>query len=444
MPSFPDIVDAVKPSVLGVRTKLSTPSNGRPPTGSSADPPGLFEPPANTPDTNPRRPGPHQELVSEGSGFFVSADGYAVTSRHVVEGNDTVEVKTDDGRTFTAKIVGTDPETDLALLKVDAGNDFVPVKLAERTPRVGEWVLAIGNPFGLEGTVTAGIVSSDKRHVGTGVQQDLIQIDAPVNQGNSGGPTFDVNGHVIGVNTMIVSPTGGSIGIAFATSAETLKKVVPQLKDKGFVTRGWIGVQLRPVTAEAAESLRLERARGAIIAGVQADGPAAKAGITTGDIIQSLDGEPIDTVQDLARRIGDMRPGTVAKLGVSRSGGQAEVAVTLGELPVKREARISNERKKLPSTGLGLRLSAPARDAASGPDDGKGVRIVGIEPTGSAQEHGLAVGDVIVEIDGHAVGTPAEVHEALSKARSEGRRFSLLQLKSGEGTRFVAVPPDPA
>jgi serine protease Do len=442
LPSFPDIVDAVKPSVIGVRTNASVPRSDRPFSGSPADQPGFFDSPGNAPDTpDPRG---HEGLVSQGSGFFISADGYAVTNRHVVEGNETAEVKTDDGRSFTARVIGTDAVTDLALLKIDGGNDFIPVKLADRAPRVGEWVLAIGNPFGLAGTVTAGIVSSDKRNVGAGMQQDLVQIDAPVNQGNSGGPTFDVDGEVIGVNTMIVSPTGGSIGIAFAIPADTVKKVIPQLREHGFVTRGWMGVQLQPVTPEVAESLNLERARGAIVGEVQAHSPAAAAGISTGDIIQSLNGEPINDAQDLARKVGDMRPGMSAKLGIRHGGRQKEVAVTLGELPVKREARISRQQtNNAPPATLGLRLSAAAGNAPSSSESG-GVKIVGIEPNGSAAVHGLSVGDVITQVDGQAVGTPEEFQLALNKARSQGKRFSLLQLKSAEGVRFVAVPPDPA
>ena len=366
LPSFPDIVDAVKPSVIEVRANISVPGGDGAPSDASADQPGLFDIPGDTPGPNdPHGRDRHQELVSEGSGFFISADGYAVTNRHVVEDSTTVDVKTDDGRFFTARVVGSDAVTDLALLKVDAGSDFVPARLADHAPRVGEWVLAIGNPFGLGGTVTAGIVSSDKRNIGAGagqeLGQDLIQIDAPVNHGNSGGPTFDVDGRVIGVNTMIISPNGGSIGIAFAIPAATLKKVIPQLRDHGFVTRGWIGVRLQPVTPEVADSLDLERARGAIVGDVQADGPAAAAGIMAGDVIQSVDGEPVGTAQDFSREIGDMRPGTFAKLGILRKGAQQEIGVTLGELPVQRDARVSEEPKATTS-GLGLRLGPAARN----------------------------------------------------------------------------------
>ncbi len=233
--------------------------------------------------------GGHQVITGQGSGFFISADGYAVTNNHVVQNAENVQVTTDDGKTYTAKVIGTDPRTDLALIKVD-GKDFPYVKFAEHTPRVGDWVLAVGNPFGLGGTVTAGIVSARGRDIGAGPYDDFIQIDAPVNKGNSGGPTFDVDGNVIGVNTAIFSPSGGSVGIAFAIPADTVKSVVAQLRDKGSVTRGWIGVQIQPVTPEIADSMGLKKASGALVAEPQADSPAAKAGIESGDVITSVDG----------------------------------------------------------------------------------------------------------------------------------------------------------
>ena len=228
--------------------------------------------------------------MGQGSGFFISADGYAVTNNHVVDKADSVEITTDDGKTYTAKVIGTDPKTDIALIKVDGRTDFPFVKLADKTPRIGDWVLAVGNPFGLGGTVTAGIVSARGRDIGAGPYDDFIQIDAPVNKGNSGGPTFDVDGNVIGVNTAIFSPSGGYVGIAFAIPAETVKSVVAQLQEKGSVTRGWIGVQIQPVTADIADSIGLKKAEGALVADPQADSPAAKAGIQSGDVIVSLNG----------------------------------------------------------------------------------------------------------------------------------------------------------
>ena len=242
--------------------------------------------------------------MGQGSGFFISADGYAVTNNHVVDKAESVEVTTDDGKSYTAKVIGTDPKTDIALIKVEGRSDFPHVTLAEKPPRIGDWVLAVGNPFGLGGTVTAGIVSARGRDIGAGPYDDFIQIDAPVNKGNSGGPTFDVDGNVIGVNTAIYSPSGGSVGIAFAIPADTVKTVVTQLKDKGTVTRGWIGVQIQPVNADIADSLGLKNAEGALVAEPQSDGPAAKAGIQSGDVITSVNGQPVKDARDLAKRIG--------------------------------------------------------------------------------------------------------------------------------------------
>jgi serine protease Do len=446
LPSFPEIVDAVKPSVIGVRTRVAP--VGRKDTdqhrsGLSAD---QFIP-FGAPEDAPNLPDEHQMLMSQGSGFFISADGYAVTNGHVVEGSDTAEIKTDDGKTYTAKIVGTDPVTDLALLKVDGDNDFTPVRLADQVPRVGEWVLAIGNPFGLDGTVTAGVVSAGKRNVGADISEDLIQIDAPVNQGNSGGPTFDIDGRVIGINTMVVSPTGGSIGIAFAIPADTLKSVIPQLREKGFVTRGWIGVQFQPASPTEEGSVP-DRTGGVTVAEVQANSPAAAAGITPGDVIRSVNGEPSAGARDLVKRIRNMRPGTSVDLGVLRKGQdkviqEKVIAVTLGELPVKRQARAKQEQERKMASpaaaGLGLKL-APARTTSS--PGGSGVVITGIDPNGSAIERGLSSGDVIIKMAGEAVNTPGEVRDALDKARREGKRFVLMQVRSGETTRFVAVPAD--
>src|SRR5262249_51977626 len=240
--------------------------------------------------------------------FFISKDGYAVTNNHVVQNADKVQVTADDGKTYTAKVIGSDSRTDLALIKVE-GDNFPFVKLAETSPRIGDWVLAVGNPFGLGGTVTAGIVSARGRDIGSGPYDDFIQIDAPVNKGNSGGPTFDTDGNVIGVNTAIFSPSGGSVGIAFDIPADTVKTVVAQLKDKGFVSRGWIGVQIQPVTAEIVEGLGMKANEGALVGEAQTDSPAAKAGILSGDVITTVNDHAVKDAHDLAKQIGVMTPG---------------------------------------------------------------------------------------------------------------------------------------
>src|SRR5476651_2183077 len=311
---FADIVEKVKPAVISVRVKVD---GGAQTNGLTSDevPPGLreFFRRFGMPDMPNGQQGPHgmpqghgrNVITGQGSGFFISGDGYAVTNNHVVDKAESVQVTADDGKTHTAKVIGTDPRTDLALIKVEGG-PFPYVKLSDKSPRIGDWVLAVGNPFGLGGTVTAGIVSARGRDIGASAYDDFIQIDAPVNKGNSGGPTFDTEGNVIGVNTAIFSPSGGSVGIAFAIPSDTVKTVIAQLKEHGSVTRGWIGVQIQPVTQEIADSIGLKKAEGALVAQPQADGPAAKAGIESGDIITAVNGQPIKDARELARTIGGL------------------------------------------------------------------------------------------------------------------------------------------
>jgi serine protease Do len=443
---FADIVEKVKPAVISVRVKMDA--------GPEAS--GLSE------DENPlgpnspfryffRRFGPdvpglrgqfprHQFTTGQGSGFFISADGYAVTNNHVVDKAESVEVTTDDGKTHTAKVIGTDQRTDLALIKVEGGDNFPYVRLADQAPRVGDWVLAVGNPFGLGGTVTAGIVSARGRDIGAGPYDDFIQIDAPVNKGNSGGPTFDVDGNVIGVNTAIFSPSGGSVGIAFAIPAESVKTVVGQLKEHGKVTRGWIGVQIQPVTADIADSLGLKQARGALVAEPQDGSPAAKAGIKSGDVIVSLNGEPVPDARTLARRISGMAPGTAVKIGAVRDGKEQELPMTLGELPKERLARAEGRDRgqrgsELPRLGMSLAPAADANGAGTA-----GVMITDVDPDGAAAAHGFKAGDVILDVGGKAVNAPADVRRALNDAKSEGKHTVLMRVKSDQGTRFVAVP----
>ncbi|MGZ3410088.1 MAG: Do family serine endopeptidase [Xanthobacteraceae bacterium] len=441
---FADIVEKVKPSVISVRVKVpeATPQvsglNGEDfnvPPGSPFE---QFFKRFGRPDGQPGNPRRRNFSMGQGSGFFISADGYAVTNNHVVDKAESVEVTTDDGKTYSAKVIGTDSRTDLALIKVSGRDDFPAVHLAEHSPRIGDWVLAVGNPFGLGGTVTAGIVSARGRDIGAGPYDDFIQIDAPVNKGNSGGPTFDVDGNVIGVNTAIFSPSGGSVGIAFAIPAETVKTVVAQLKDKGSVTRGWIGVQIQPVTKDIADSMGLKIAEGALVAEPQSDSPAAKAGIKSGDVITQVNGDAIKDARVLARKVGSMTPGATAKVTIIRDGKEQTVNLTIGNMPNQREAKAdtnSSDENSGPQLGLSL---APADrvDGLSGP----GVAVTQVDPDGPAAEHGFKVGDVILEVNGAKVTNPGEVKQAITSARSGGKRTVLMRVKSGELTRFVAVP----
>src|SRR4051794_5041260 len=445
---FADIVEKVKPSVISVRVKVDGGARTMSFDGDSPFPPGSpmerffkrFGMPdgQGTPDT-PRGPRGRNFTMGQGSGFFISADGYAVTNNHVVDKAESVEVTTDDGKTYTAKVIGTDPKTDIALIKVDGRSDFPHVPLAEKTPRIGDWVLAVGNPFGLGGTVTAGIVSARGRDIGAGPYDDFIQIDAPVNRGNSGGPTFDVNGNVIGVNTAIFSPSGGSVGIAFAIPAETVKTVVTQLKDKGSVARGWIGVQIQPVTEEIADSLGMKAAQGALVAEPQANGPAVKAGIQAGDVITAVNGHAVKDARDLARQIGALAPGASVKITALRNGAEKTFTLTLGTLPDQREARAEPNTRDQNGTAvprLGLTLAPAGEVAGSGND---GVVVTNIEPNGIAAEHGLKTGDVITEVAGKKVGHPNDVRDAVAGAKKAGKHTVLLRVKSGEGTKFVAL-----
>ncbi len=440
---FADIVEKVKPAVISVRvkmradTQLSADDENPFPKGSPME---KFFKRFGMPEGVPKAPRGRQFGQAQGSGFFISADGYAVTNNHVVDKATTVEVSTDDGKTHTAKVIGTDPRTDLALIKVDGGSNFPYVKLAETSPRIGDWVLAVGNPFGLGGTVTAGIVSARGRDIGAGPYDDFLQIDAPVNKGNSGGPTFNTEGSVIGVNTAIFSPSGGSVGIAFAIPADTVKTVVAQLKDKGSVTRGWIGVQIQPVTPDIADSLGLKKTAGALVAEPQKNGPAVKAGIVAGDVIVTVDEKPVQDARDLARKIGGLPPGTSVKLGIIRNGAEKTMSLTLGELPNAREARADAkdrpEKKSSDEPRLGLSLAPGGSEP--------GVVVAEVDPSGPAADFGFKAGDVILEVAGKTVATPDELRKALGSARAEGTRSVLLRVNSEQGTRYVAVPLDRA
>src|SRR6516164_2168482 len=448
MASFAELVDKVKPAVISVRVKVDTGAKMMGFDGSSPFPPNSsierffrrFGMPFGNEMPDIQRQPYNRPMIGQGSGFFITADGYAVTNNHVVDKAQTVEISMDDGKTYNAKVIGTDARTDIALIKVDGRDDFPYVKLAEKAPRVGNWVVAVGNPFGLGGTVTAGIVSARGRDIGAGPYDDFIQIDASVNKGNSGGPTFDMDGNVIGVNTAIFSPSGGSVGIAFDIPAETVKSVVAQLKDKGMVSRGWIGVQIQPVTADIAESLGMKGTEGALVTEPQADSPAARAGVLSGDVITAVNSNMVKDARGLAKRIGAMASGSSVKLTVWRKGEEKSISLTLGELPNEREARAT-----MPDSGptgtdvpkLGLMLAPAGQVAGSGSE---GVVVTEVDPNGLASEHGFKTGDVILDVGGKKVTTPADVRDAISEAHKNGKRTVLMRLKSDDATKFVAIP----
>jgi serine protease Do len=301
-------------------------------------------------------------------------------------------------------------------------------------------VVAIGNPFGLGGTVTAGIVSAHGRDIGSGPYEDFIQIDAPINKGNSGGPTFDLNGNVIGVNTAIYSPSEGSVGVGFDIPATTAKAVIAQLKEKGHVTRGWIGVQVQPVTSGIAEALGLKEASGALVDDAQATGPAAKAGLKSGDVITAIDGVAIKNGRALAQQVGAKAPGTSVTLDIVRNDESKSLTVTLGTMADEGHAQNETAGREVPAKRapqLGLSL-APVRDVAGAGD--QGVAVTAVDPSGPAADSGLQAGDVILEVAGKAVSNPADLHKQFAELKQQGKHAVLMRVKSGEATKFVALP----
>lgn len=445
VPGFSDLVTAVKPAVVSVRVKArgdATEVSGFP-GGENPFEGTPFEKFFKDLPQNGRngRMMPQQQrpvIQGQGSGFFVSADGYIVTNNHVVKNAIEVEIVTDAGKTFKARVIGTDPKTDLALIKVDAKKEFPFVKLAQDKPRVGEWVVAMGNPFGLGGTVTAGIVSAEGRDIGSGPYDDYIQIDAPVNRGNSGGPTFNLKGEVIGVNTAIYSPSGGSVGIAFDIPAATVRSVIPQLQEKGHVARGWLGVAIQPVTQNIADAIGLDKAQGALVSEPQPGTPAAKAGLKSGDVIVSLDGTPVKDARDLARRIASEGSGKKLTLGIFRDGKRSDIPVTLAQMQEKRPQKVAaNSDAKQSFEKLGIAVAPSDEVQGAGKD---GLAIVDVAPDGAAAEAGLEPGDVILKAGAKTVANAEDLESALSQARASGRSKALLLIRRQSAERYVAVP----
>lgn len=384
-------------------------------------------------DQFPQSPRQPHGGIAQGSGFVISPDGYAVTNNHVVGKADKVQVTFSDGQQHGAKVIGTDPKTDLALIKIEGGKTFNYVKFSDKEPRVGDWVMAVGNPFGLGGTVTSGIISARGRDIGSGPYDDFLQIDASINKGNSGGPAFNLDGDVVGINTAIYSPSGGSVGIGFAIPASTAKEVITSLKDNGAVTRGWLGVQIQPVTDDIAEGLSLKDKKGALVADVTDKSPALAAGIKTGDTITKVGDEDVSDPRDLAKKVARYAPGKTVDVTLVRGGKTMVVPVELGKMP--GDAQASNTKPSQPErsslAGLGVRL-APA-------EDGAGVKVIDVKPGSTAEEQGIRPGDVILEVAGKEVHEPADVKSALATVKGAGKRIVML-IRSGDNQRFVALP----
>jgi serine protease Do len=445
---FADLVEKVMPAVISVEVKFSSVAN------MSVDSPqmrmpGLEDLPENSPfrrffeqlpDFRNGAPMPmprNRQAMGEGSGFIISADGYAVTNDHVVKDADEVSIKTSDGKEYTADVVGTDPKTDLALLKIKSSDRFAYVNFAAKEARVGDWVIAVGNPFGLGGTVTTGIVSARGRDIGAGPYDDFLQIDAPINRGNSGGPAFNLAGEVVGVNTAIFSPAGGgSVGIGFAIPASIAKDIVTTLRDNGKVTRGWLGVQIQPVTDEIAESMGITGAKGALVSDVTENSPAAKAGIRTGDTVVSVNGTEVLEPKDLARRVAQIKPGEPVEITVIRDGKPTNLSVEIGTMPADIEVGEAPIVKPSPASLSSLGLSLEKSDG------GEGVTITAVEPGSAAEEKGLRTGDTILQLNGRDVASVEAVRGELDRATKSGQKKVLMLVRSGDRQRFVAMAVD--
>ena len=462
--SFADLVERVKPSVVSVSVvndgsggaKVAENKEGQGP-GQGRGNPGFSVPdlPEDHPlhdffknlpkefGQAPGQGGKQRPVQGQGSGFVISTDGFIVTNNHVIDGATKIQVQFDDngrgeGTKYDAKLIGTDPRTDIALLKIQSDKTFPAVKLADKDARVGDWALAVGNPFGLGGTVTAGIVSALARDIGSG-PYDYLQIDAAVNRGNSGGPTFNLDGDVLGVNTAIFSPSGGNVGIAFAVPAKTVNEVIKQLKDGGTVNRGWLGVKIQNVDEDTAASLGLTAAKGALISEVTASGPAAAAGLKAQDAILQVNADKIADSRDLARKIAEFAPDTTVDVKVWRNNAEQTVKVKLGLFPANQEAlaKLSGEKpdkSSLELSQLGLTLM-PARSG----NNKEGVAIAEVDPSSDAAEKGLKPGDIILEVSGQLVALPDDVVAGVKKAQDLKRSAVLLHVKSADQKRFVAV-----
>jgi serine protease Do len=398
---------------------------------------------------DPRERGPRR-VNSLGSGFIIDPSGIVVTNNHVISEADEINVILNDGSRLKAEIIGKDQKTDMALLRVKPDKPLKAVKFGDSDKlRLGEWVVAIGNPFSLGGTVTAGIVSARNRDINSGPYDNYIQTDAAINRGNSGGPLFNLDGEVVGVNTAIISPSGGSIGIGFAVPSKTAVAVIEQLKEFGETRRGWLGVRIQQVTDEIAESLNIRPARGALVAGVDDKGPAKPAGIEPGDVIVKFDGKEIKEMRDLPRVVADTPVGKQTPVLVIRKGKELTKTVTLGRLEDGEKMAVAENKnngapdRSVVKKTLGIELSNMSDDLRKRyaiKDTVKGIVITGVDANSPAAEKRLSPGDVIVEIAQEAVGNAEDFQARIDKLKKEGRKSALLLVAGGDGElRFVAL-----
>jgi len=441
LPGFGDLVTRVRPAVVTITSTERVQAE----QASSPFPPGSEQDQTFRRFFGSRPEGNEGHAAKAlGSGFIVDADGHVVTNNHVVDGATKVVVTLDDGRELGAHVVGRDARTDIAVLQVDAGAKLPFLSLGDSDKaRPGDWVVAMGNPFGLGGSVTAGIVSARGRDIGAGPYDDFLQVDAPINRGNSGGPLFSTDGSVVGVNTAIYSPSGGSVGIGFAIPSNLVKQVVAELEQHGHLERGYLGVMSQKLNPEMAAALKLPQSTGALVADVEAGGPAAKAGLKPGDVVTAVNGTAVDDPRALARQVAALHPGSNAQVTVLRDGAEQTLRVTTAALPEKAaDAGAPGEPSSGGKLGLALApINPAARESLGLPDEVTGAVIAGVRPNSPASEAGLKPGDVLQSVGNRQVKTPEQAVEAIRAAQQGAKRqaLALRVLRDGHSL-FVAVP----
>jgi len=447
LPSLAPLVQHVLPAVVNISSELKDQAAAQSDQSTEEGDQAPFDQFMRRFFENRGLPQLHQHVTALGSGFIIDSSGYVVTNNHVVGNATKVTVILQDNSRHPAKIIGRDEKTDLALLKIDSQEKLPFVSWGDSDAgKVGDWVVAVGNPFGLGGTVTAGIISALGRNINEGPYDDFIQIDAPINRGNSGGPTFNLSGEVIGINTAIYSPSGGSVGIGFAIPSDTAKDVIAQLKQNGHVTRGWLGVAIQSVTPAIARSFGIdpEKPNGALVAAVTPDSPAAKAGIKPGDVILSAGGHPIKSVRGLPRFVAAAPIGKLLELKVLRNGKEISLSATIDQMPENLQQVAGGLGEGEEATSLGLQLSslsAELRTKYSIPKDVEGVVVTKIAADSPAAELGIKDGDVIMSVDQQPASTPLQAAKELKAAAAKG---SILLLLNRHGqSQFVGLSVTP-
>jgi len=450
--SFTKIAAASKPSVVTITTVISR-QQAEADSGQQESPQQMpfdeffrqFFGQQGNPFGMPQQQQQDQTARALGSGFVVSKDGLIVTNNHVVAGAKSIKVTLDDGSSFDGKVVGTDPKTDLAVIKIDAKRDLVPLPWGDSGKvQAGNRVIAIGNPFGVGVTVTEGIVSALGRDLHSGPYDDFLQVDAAINHGNSGGPLIDTDGNVIGINAAIYSPNDGNVGLGFAIPSDMAKTIVQKIVENGSVTRGYLGVQIQPVTDDMASALGLKDKKGAIVVSVEPDTPAAKAGLKQGDVVLTLNGNPIDSAKALSASVASLAPGDKAQISVWRDGKTMDETVTLAAMPTADQSQDTSPKDdnggtKVPHTDFSVSALTPQlRQQLNLDADQKGVVVTSVDP--NSDQNDLETGDVILAVNSVDVNTPEDLTKALDSARKDGRNAALLLIMRGGNRAFLALP----